>query len=467
MRPLEILLTLSLFARPWLAGRGFRLANFIPGAAALAQLFIEGYRYQLLPLYVLALAFPLISLFREPNRVDTAKGSWKPAAAIGGSLLILLFAVPPIALPVPQTYQPTGPYPVGTRTLHLVDATRPDPYAPDPNTPREILVQIWYPAVDDGRAQTTPRLPHADHLAPAIAVWSGLPGFALDHLVYAQTAALQDVPMAEGETGWPVILFSHGYQGFRTQNTYQVVELASHGFVVIAVEHTYAAVLTVFPDGRIAPANPAALPSGLSDAEYEVAAERLLAQWSADLGFALDEVAARSADPGSWLHADLQRSGVGVRGHSTGAGAAFQFCSDDARCAAGLGMDPWLLPVQDQVLEDGLSQPFLVLFSESWASETNLAFFNTLSDGYPGDLTALTILGASHYDFSDLPQISPLSPYLGFKGPIDGDRMVSIVNSYSVDFFNAQLRGRTAALEYEGSSRYPEVVFGLPQGRNR
>ena len=239
-------------------------------------------------------------------------------------------------------------------------------------------------------------------------------------------------------------------------------ELASRGFVVAAVEHTYAAVLTVFPDGRVAEHNPDTLPSGLSDAEYEAAAERLLDQWTGDLAFALATLDGMNGDPGSWLQGSLDLSGIGVMGHSTGGGAAIQFCSETPRCAAGLVMDPWLLPVRDAVLENGLEQPFLTMFSETWSSAANSGFYHTLSDGYPGELTTMTILGSAHYDFSDLPQVSPLSSYLGVKGPIDGDIMLTIVNAYSVDFFNAQLRGTSFELGYEGSSKFPEVEFKPP-----
>ena len=84
-----------------------------------------------------------------------------------------------------------------------------------------------------------------------------------------------------------MLIFSHGWGGFRAQNTYQMQELASHGYVVVGMEHTYGAVVTVFPDGQVAPNNPAALPDGVPDAEYEAAAGRVVAQWIGDMAFAL------------------------------------------------------------------------------------------------------------------------------------------------------------------------------------
>jgi hypothetical protein len=102
------------------------------------------------------------------------------------------------------------------------------------------------------------------------------------------------------------------------------------------------------------------------------------------------------------------------------------------------------------------------MFSEVWSSDLNIARFRTLADGYPGELTVFTILGSDHYDFSDLPQISPLSAYLGMKGPIDGDTLFKIVNEYSVDFFNSTLRGMPFTMAYSGTGGFPEIRFAAP-----
>ena len=462
MRPIEIILILSLLARLWFGPRSRHALAYIPILLAVAQVLFEGYRWQMVPLYVLAALSASIALLSTRSRRNGSAGIRRPAPAIVGTVLVFLATSLPLILPIPRPFPPTGPYPNGTRTLHLVDASRTDPYAPDPGTPREILVQLWYPSVEIGRPQRAPWMPDAELIAPEVAKTLALPAFFLDHLVYARTDSFLDLPVEQNDAGWPVILFSHGYTGFRAQNTFQVQELASRGFIVAAVEHTYASAMTVFPDGRTAPSNPETLPDGVSDAEYEAAAKRLLVQWTGDLAFTLDTLDAMNADPGSWLAGSLDLSKLGVLGHSTGGGAAIQFCSEEPRCTAGLAMDPWLEPVRGEVLEAGPDRPFLVMFSERWSTARNLASYRTLADGYPGELSVLTVLGSDHYDFSDLPQLSPLSPYLGLKGPIDGDTMFEIVNAYSVDFFNATLRGMSLTMAYSGTGGYPEIRFSAP-----
>ena len=463
MRPIEIILILSILARLWFSNKYRNILGFLPILVAAAQVLFEGYRWQMIPLYILAAASGLVAAVAALRRRAPPAGRRRLAQAIGGTLLVLLAAALPYIFPIPRPYPPTGPYPIGTRTLHLVDASRTDPHAPDPASPREFLVQLWYPAELTPDARPAPWMPDAEIIAPEIAKALELPGFFLDHLIYARTDSYLDLPVATDGSPFPAILFSHGYTGFRAQNTFQVQELASRGYIVAAVEHTYAAAMTVFPDGRVAPHNPETLPPD-GDPDYEADAEELLKQWTGDLQFTLASLDALNADPGSWLLGSLDLSRVGTLGHSTGGGAAIQFCSAEPRCRAGFAMDPWLLPVENGVLEAGLNQPFLAMFSEAWSTAANVGSYVTLADGYPGELTVMTVLGSDHFDFTDLPLTSPLSPYLGVKGPIAGDRMLSLVNAFTVDFFDAMLRGASFELPYEASDLYPEIRFAPPEG---
>jgi len=200
---------------------------------------------------------------------------------------------------------------------------------------------------------------------------------------------------------------------------------------VIGVQHTYGAVITVFPDGTIAPNNPSALPDGAPQDEYETAAHTLVNQWAGDLGFTLDFMELQNTDSNSPFHNLLDLSRVGVYGHSTGGGAAIQFCGTDPRCKALLGMDPFMRPVSYEVIDSGLTQPSFFMFSQLWTDDVksrNNELFNRFYPHVTDSLGVISIAGTKHYDFSDLPLLSPLAPQLGLKGPINGKRVFSIVD---------------------------------------
>jgi predicted dienelactone hydrolase len=404
----------------------------------------------MIPLYLLTVAITTLSLFNvEPRRIGT----------ILAFVVLALATTLPALLPVPALPPPGGPYPVGTRIYELTDVKRQELYSGREEA-RRFQIQVWYPAEPGPSDARAPWMAHAEVFAPAIARYIHMPSFFLDHLQLVRTPAYKDSKIEPTGDGFPVILFSHGWNGFNAQNTGQAIQLASHGYIVVGVQHTYGAVVTVFNDGTIAPNNPSALPGGAPEEEYAVAARKLVEQWAGDLGFALDFLEERSLAPESPFHGSLDLSRIGVYGHSTGGGAAIQFCGTDLRCKAVLGMDPFMRPVSLEVLEGGLSQPAFFMFSQRWADDVdsqNNRLFQDFVANAPGTVGVISIDGTTHYDFSDLPLLSPLASRLGLKGPISGKRITAIINDYLLSFFDGTLKGLPMDLFGEQNQKYNEV----------
>lgn len=423
------------------------------------QLILEGYRWQLLPAYFLVGLQIFLGWRTFRGQQSPHLPGWsRPFLSILILGIYLISVLLPALLPIPRLSTPTGVYGIGTRTWHWVDEHRMDPYAPEEMQPREIVVQAWYPIDPSESCETSPWMTASEIVAPAVAGWLDLPSFFLDHLVHVETLSCKDAPIATHTSSFPVLLFSHGFGGFRAQNTNQMQHLASYGFVVIAIEHTYASVVTVFPDGRIALHNPDTLPDGLSPAE-DLAATRLLGdQWAGDLSFVLDRLTARA--PGDidqrWIEAlDLER--IGAFGHSTGGGAVIEFCQRDRRCAATLTLDPFVKPVSELSLKKGLGHFALHMFSETWSSAENLDRFREIAESSASPPLVVSVLGSGHYDFSDLPLLTALAHALGLKGPINGARMAEIANDYLLGYFKQMLTGGNPDLLAAGLEKYPEV----------
>jgi predicted dienelactone hydrolase len=442
MRPLEIVISLlpALYLL-WPHPRPFiiRIAPALALVITLIHFYTEGYRWQMIPLYVLTSFLAISSLMKITNQAD-----WPAAASILILTLLLFSTALPILLPVPVVPAPGGPMQVGTTLFELTDKSRKELYS-GKDEPRKFMVQVWYPAEPLAKNKNAPWMPRSDVFGPAISTFLRLPSFFLDHLALAKTPAYLDAPLADTNIPYPLILFSHGWKGFNAQNSGQMIELASRGYFVVAVNHTYGAVVTVFPDGEIAHNNPAALPDGAPDDEYDIAARKLVDQWAGDLAYTLDYLSMENIFPSSSL--DFER--IGVYGHSTGGGAAIQFCGADARCKAVLGMDPFMHPVSVDVLENGLSQPAFFMFSQGWADlvdSKNNQLFNQFQPNLSNSKGAISIDGTKHYDFSDLPLLSPIAPQLGLKGPLNGKRVTEIVDAYLIDFFEMTLNNKPSTL---------------------
>src|SRR5581483_5378485 len=144
---------------------------------------------------------------------------------------------------------------------------------------------------------------------------------------------------------------------------------------------------------------------------YDTAARKLANQWAGDISYALDFLAGEDQDTNSPFHKALDLTRIGVYGHSTGGGAAIQFCGTDSRCKALLGMDPFMRPVSLEVLASGTPQPSFFMFSQGWIADMGNSKSNNLFHKFlihdANNMGVLTIEGAKHYDFSDLPMLSP------------------------------------------------------------
>lgn len=428
--------------------------RLLPAAALIVTLIhfaVEGYRWQMIPLYVLT---PLIALGSLTKILGTT--DWKPIASYLTVMLVALATALPILLPIPRIPTPSGAYQVGTQIFELVDDARREIYS-GRDEARRYIIQVWYPADVKAGDERAPWMEHAEVFAPAIATYIELPSFFLDHLMLVKIPAYTDAQVTASVERFPVILFSHGWNGFNAQNAGQALELASQGYVVVGLQHTYGAVTTVFNDGTLAPNNPTALPERRDDPNYEGTARILADQWAGDMAHTLDFLSSTEANNPFAGKVDLER--VGVYGHSTGGGAAIQFCGGDPRCKAVLGMDPFMRPVSAEIIENGLSMPSFFMFSQSWADDTDTPSSRLFMQFIPNVKTnfgVISIDGTKHYDFSDLPLFSPIAPQLGLKGPLNGQRVTEIVNAYLIEFFDTTLKDQPSEL-FGGSSPYEEV----------
>lgn len=441
-----------------------RLAPFLLIITAAAQILLEGFRWQLWPLILAIVGLITLSLIQlEKKWYWTVWG----AALFLGALSITAGSLIPVARPYPIT----GPYQVGTREFHLADSQRVEIYGEDPTAPRELMAQIWYPASPEKSDRRARWMPGIEYAAPVIAAKLNLPAFSLGHLQYVTANAYWEAPALPAGGTYPVLIFSHGWEGFKEQNIYQVEELASHGYVVVGINHTYGAIHTLFPDGRQFQTNHDALPSGVSDEVYDQASDTLSRQWSEDIDLVLDELAALNQSDGEWfLAGSLDLDKIGVFGHSTGGGAAVRFCLSDVRCQALLGMDVWAEPAQTLIQDLILRKPALLLYSENWIAsdepDRNGDLLGLLVDKAENAVIEITIQGTQHYDFSSLPMLSPLTTTLGLKGPIDGDLVLEIINAESLAFFDRYLVG-DSEISLEGvSQRYPEAWYGVRPGKS-
>jgi predicted dienelactone hydrolase len=448
MRPLELTtLLLSLVALLALcigAGRRWTLAvPWLAALAVLAHLIAEGYRWQMVPAYG-AVALLLVCSLLHARRAGWLRGG---RAFFAGALVflgLLVAALLAYTFPVVTLPQAGGPYAVGTISFSLRDEARLEAYSAAPDDVREVMVQIWYPAApgpDDEQAVYLDRLEVA---APALAERLGLPAFLFGHINLIETGVYQDALPARDGGPYPLLIFSHGLRGLRVQNTVLLRELASHGYVVASMDHTYGNILTVFPDGRavfydgdrVFPEGETTVTSG----------SRLVDTWADDVRFLLQEAAAWNESE-HMLAGMMDLSKIGVLGHSTGAAAAIEVCATAAACGAVVALDGWIGPVDDNIVSAGLEAPLLFLRAPDWLGEENVTRGTELYGNSGERAHLVTIPGTNHFDYTDIPLFGPFVSTLGLSGENEPELVLATINDYTRAFFDWHLKGERAGWE--------------------
>jgi predicted dienelactone hydrolase len=449
---LLLVLTCAGVARVLTPWRANALLAVGVGAATLtafgAHLTLERPRWQLLPVYVVALAAVGLA---TADGLRPCGATRRRAPVVCAVLFALLGGAAGWALPVTQLSEPSGPYPVGTTTTTIVDDSREDPYRDD-GAPRRLALQLWYPASVRAESAPSPWIEQPGELASVAAEWLDLPSFALGHLGLVTSHATRDVPIASGD-GRPLVLYSHVWSGFRNVHSTQLESLASHGYVVAAVDHAPGSLAALHPGGEVVPIEPEALPTGVPEEQYEAASELLLTTFADDLGSVLAHVVDDERFDG---RVDTRR--IAMIGHSTGGGAAILACGREPGCHAAVGFDPWVEPLADEVVGQGLEQPLLSIRSEEWTGRRNDARLRRLHAASHEASAPIAIAGSTHRDFTLLPMLTPLAPRIGLSGPTGGAQIHRIVDDWTVAFLDHHLRGEPED-PLQSPPDHPEVTI--------
>ncbi len=358
----------------------------------------------------------------------------------------------PLSLPAPS-----GPFRIGTVSLHLVDRSRADPYVPAQHT-RQLMISIWYPARSQPGRPTAAYMPAA--AAAHYAVQHGMPPSAVAGL---RTHAEQDAPALPHLSGRPLVVFSPGLGLNRSSATALVEQWASEGFIVVTIDHTHDAAEVQFPDGHL---ELGTLPGPGHEAQ-------MLAVRVADERFVLDQldVLHHGRDPDADHHpipanlaGALDLCHIAVVGHSFGGATAAETAYEDHRVTTGVDLDGDLY---GPVVDHGLDRPFLLMSSEANDRVKDPAWA-TFWTHLRGPHLDLKLDHAGHFSYTDaslfltelgLLQQAPPDAIEQLFGTIDPVRAITVQRAYLDAWLHATLQHRPQSLLIGPSPRYPEIEF--------
>jgi predicted dienelactone hydrolase len=368
---------------------------------------------------------------------------------------------------------PTGPAPIGTTRWVVTDASRRETLA-SRDAPRQVPVVAWYPA---SLPSTGPRAPYFREGLVEIRSFArllGQPAAAFDELASVRTHATLDAPPAPSPAALPLLIFSHGYTGVASAHAALLEDLASHGFVVLSVNHAYESTGAVLEDGRDVSLldDAGQMRQDLRDllgewntedatmAEVTRATGReeqrrllraylgtlrrtnvALERWVADTRLVLDRLPALDPrTPRGRLAARLDAGRAGAFGHSMGGVTAAQFCADDRRCRAALNLDG--IPQYGPMIDRPFGKPFMMVYSArpGRVGASDAIYREAASRYYRAD-----VHDTRHLDFSDMVFWAPLRQRQAL-GTLDPIRATAITRQLVREYFDQELRGRPSPL---------------------
>lgn len=352
---------------------------------------------------------------------------------------LLITSIGTIAVQLPVL---TGPYPVGTIGLELIDYSRLDSLAPTPQ-PRDLMVSLYYPtskhAINSGNYTFAPYI--TPITASALSTYIGTSPQILNVTIQSYLSApLQNID-------FPVLIFSPGFGGSRIIYTALLENLASRGWIIIAVDHTYDSVVVEFPDGR----NISWIPALMDDFPTQMPGE--INVRVADVEFVarnLHNSSVLSQIPGlvdfdgniKPLHTDR----IGIFGHSLGGATAAQAVSTSTKFPCGVNIDGG---IYGPVTTLGTNKPFLQIEAANHnLTDTTTAEFYKHVTGFKRDYLVDGTVHLSFTDFSVLRELlgndvipETMSNLTQF-GSIEGKRLMDVETRLMDEFFGVWLKGK-------------------------
>ena len=342
-------------------------------------------------------------------------------------------------VPLNDIKSPTGDYQIGTEIFYWIDSSRTEWFSDNLEDRRQLMVQAWYPAIPNNNKKYS-WVDYSNQRVESLAESFNVPKFIVRAVDRVDTDTYIDTTPIQSTKTFPIVIFSHGFEGFRFQNTTQIQELVSHGYIVFALDHTYDATLTIFPDGtKIKKAEKYCY--GCEEKEFREVFNPQIDTRISDVIFVLNKIEnIKSGVISTSFSSLLDINKIGIFGHSFGGGTSLAASILDSRIKSCLSLDGWYVPIIPEIYSKDFSKPFLHLGQTAWDRIENYEILDSILMAKSGIGYKLSLAGAHHYDFTDSPHLSRLASKLNLSSELDSEQILNVTNTTVLGFFNTYLK---------------------------
>ncbi|KAK2591276.1 hypothetical protein QQS21_011028 [Conoideocrella luteorostrata] len=356
---------------------------------------------------------------------------------------------------------PPGPYSVAVKSIELIDQSRIDPFAPEANTKRRFMASVYLPidAQHDCKTQVVPYMPPLTaSVYGKVGEPLGLPPGVIEkfEIEFCNISTVNlDISQRQSKKEFPVAVFSPGFGGTRLIYSALARSVASLGYIIITVDHTYEAAVVEFPDGTAAYAQTSAASNqSLTLRELEVR--------TGDESFLISQLSNTTITDSVFANfpGTFNPHRVVVYGHSFGGSTAAETALRDTRVIGGLNIDG---PVYGSVGKKGIKGKPFVLVANGGEPVVDFGEFYKKIDASKMDLV---VRNTQHYAFTDVPllltvyQIPPGSQSMVDKvfGTLHGKKVEKALDQVTAGLLEFLFSNRTKSLEDLGKNPDIDVL---------
>lgn len=351
--------------------------------------------YIFIAIAVLALALVIfLTVKKLPN-----KKALRVIIKIVLSVVIVVFALGAIIFPDLKPIKATGKYKYETAVYQIEDKTRTDEY--NPNSNRKLSVLAYYPINPEKKC--------------------------------------------------PLFVFSHGGISFKTSNVSLFAELASHGYIVLSIDHTYQALSTQIDGKKVSMdknfRKEIMSENSHNDIENSFSCyQKWLPVRINDMDFTIEDALSKKRS-GYEFFKNIDENKIILSGHSLGGTTAYGTARKRKDIKAVVALESAYLA--DITGVDGNE----FLWDET---EYDCAMLNIYSDSgislvendhkyaqnkrylqHTDNIEYCFIKGANHYTLTDLVRSSPLlCQIIGGGYSLAGSKSLKIINETTLNFLN-------------------------------
>jgi Platelet-activating factor acetylhydrolase, isoform II len=373
-------------------------------------------------------------------------------------ILTIIFISPYLLISANPFPEPSGKWSVGTTDL-IWD--KPDLSG--------IVAKIWYPTEIKNNIPA-PYIDRIDSILSALTAGKNpLYKFIFKlYLARIKTPVTREAILGDIPDGFPVILLSPGFGFLNVISTFYALEFASHGAIVVGINHPGSSGVALLSDGsavgidektnemtkRLFSNNSKLLkenPTEFARLVYLTFCGATVLQ-ADNISCVLDKVIYLNSNPDSRLYRKVNEAKIFAAGYSIGGSSSFVACGQDGRITKGVNLDGYIFDpslASDSTNYKNKELLFIHSDREKYPKDKNRKrWMDIISAGdeirieqlsTKANLQRIAFPLTEHLDFSDLPfliTIPALVRSIGLLGDGDGRKLLKETATIAIEFFN-------------------------------